>query len=451
MGQFRQSIAIILIAQFLLGPTGLAWAQAKKGGGAPSPQPPGGGRTRVTTQPVPGKEGVLSQAPAEEQLPGGQALSRAVQPDQYVLGPGDGLSITLWGEYDETYAVKVSPDGKISIPTLGNLKVKGLTLTQAEALIATEVKRYYRNVKSGLSLTSLRVFEVLVLGEVRLPGTYLATPVKRVSDAVAQAGGVLAGGSQRQIQVQRDGQVYATADLAAFLRRGDQSANPSLRDGDVIFVPPMGSRRVSVYISEVRTAGGGGTAIPLGEDSIPYMVELKEGERIASLVTEVGGASPWWDLEGVFIQRTSQSPQGIMRIPANLRGYYIEGDESQNVVLESNDQIYIPASIRRVFVAGAVKTSGAFTYLPGRTADTYIAEAGGPNLTADLGTSFIKRVDGTIEPYIGATELNNGDSIIVLEKIFKTWQDYVGVVGVVTGIFFTGLSLITALDALKRR
>jgi polysaccharide export outer membrane protein len=371
-----------------------------------------------------------------------------VVPDQYILGPGDGLSISLWGEYDANYLMLVTPDGKISLPTIGSLSVKGLSLTDAESLIQTEVKRYYRNVKSALSLTSLRVFEVQVLGEVPLPGTYLATPVKRVSDLVAQAGGTLPGGSQRHIRVQKNGQAYASADIAAFLRKGDQSGNPYLRDGDVIFVPPMGDRRVSVYISEIapRTAG----VAALSEDSIPYLVELKEGERLSTVISEVGGVSPWWDLEGVFIQRVSEAPQGMMRISADLRRYYIEGDESQNVVLERGDQIYIPASIRRVLVAGSVKLPAAYVYVPGKSVDAYLMEAGGPSLTADLEKSFIKHADGTVEPYVGTTEVNNGDSIVVLERTFKNWQDYIAVAGVVTGLLFTGFSLITAIDALKR-
>jgi protein involved in polysaccharide export with SLBB domain len=383
------------------------------------------------------------------QLPGGQALSRAVVPDQYILGPGDGLSITLWGEYDDNYIVWVTPDGKISLPTIGNLNVQGLSLTEAESLIQTEVKRYYRNVKSGLSLTSLRVFEVQVLGEILLPGTYLATPVKRVSDLVAQAGGALPGGSQRRIQVQKNGQVYATADIAAFLRKGDQTGNPYVHDGDVIFVPPMGDRRVSVYISEIAARTSGMAA--LVEDSVPYTVELKEGERLSTLVSEVGGVSPWWDLEGVFIQRVSEAPQGMMRIPADLRRYYIEGDESQNVLLERGDQVYIPASIRRVLVAGSVKLPAAYVYVPGKSADAYLMEAGGPSLYADLEKSFIKRADGAVEPYVGTTEVNNGDTIVVLERTFKNWQDYIAVVGVVTALLFTGFSLIAAIDALKGR
>jgi protein involved in polysaccharide export with SLBB domain len=457
MNKLNRLVAVILVVQFVLCPGGMAWGQVSK----PSPLPPGPagpgstrgpvpipGMGRAGVQPVPGRGGVVSQTPAESQLPGGQALSRAVVPDQYILGPGDGLSISLWGEYDANYVVWVTPDGKISLPTIGNLSVKGLSLTEAESLIQTEVKRYYRNVKSGLSLTSLRVFEVQVLGEILLPGTYLATPVKRVSDLIAQAGGALPGGSQRRIQVQKTGQVYATADIAAFLRKGDQSGNPYVHDGDVIFVPPMGDRRVSVYISEIAPRTSGATG--LIEDSIPYTVELKEGERLSTLISEVGGVSPWWDLEGVFIQRVSEAPQGLMRIPADLRRYYIEGDESQNVLLERGDQVYIPASIRRVLVAGAVKLPAAYVYVPGRPADAYLMEAGGASLTADLEKSFIKRADGAVEPYVGTTEVNNGDSIVVLEKTFKNWQDYIALAGFVTGLFLTGFSLLVGINALNR-
>lgn len=452
MDRWNRLVALILVVQFVLGPGGMAWGQVSKQqgpAGPASPRSPIAGMARAGVQPIPQRGGVVSQAPAETQLPGGQALSRAVVPDQYILGPGDGLSISLWGEYDANYVVWVTPDGKISLPTIGSLSLKGLSLTDAESLIQTEVKRYYRNVKSALSLTSLRVFEVQVLGEVPMPGTYLATPVKRVSDLVALAGGTLPGGSQRHIRVQKNGQAYASADIAAFLRKGDQSANPYLHDGDVIFVPPMGDRRVAVYISEISPRISGATA--LIEDSIPYTVELKEGERLSTVVSEVGGVSPWWDLEGVFIQRVSEAPQGMMRIPADLRRYYIEGDESQNVLLERGDQIYIPASIRRVLVAGSVKLPAAYVYIPGKAADAYLMEAGGPSLYADLENSFIKRADGAVEPYVGTTEVNNGDSIVVLERTFKTWQDYIALVGVVTGLLFTGFSLIAAIDALKNR
>jgi len=454
MGKINRGIAVILIVQLVLGPWEIAWSQAPGGQGGGGTNVAPGAKAGKGGGAAPGKGGgaaqgglgVMSQAPVEEALPGGQALSRAVSPGQYILGPGDGLLITIWGEYDDKYDLRISPDGKVSIPTIGTLVLKGISLTEAETLVGAEVKRYYRNVKSTLSLTSLRVFEVLVLGEVEKPGRYLGTPVKRVSDAVTQAGGVTSGGSQRYVQVRRAGEGPVTADLIAFLRRGDELVNPYLHDGDVIFVPPLASTRVTVYITEVAPGVGG----VMTETSVPSLVEVREGERLTSLFSAVGGVSPWWDMEGILVQRVSHAPEGIMRIPVDLRRYYVEKDESQNVVLQDGDQIYIPASVRRVLVAGAVGKSGGYPYFPGKSADAYVAQAGGALLVADFGRSIIRRADGTVEAYSGATELNNGDSVILLEKTFKTYQDYFALVGTATGVILSMVGFYAAFTNFGR-
>jgi protein involved in polysaccharide export with SLBB domain len=389
-----------------------------------------------------GAGGVESLTPALEKLPGGRALSRAVVPDQYILGPGDGLTVNLWGEYEDLYEVRVTPDGKISLPTLGDLKVKGLSLAQAEALIAAEVKKYYRNVKSGLSLTSLRAFEVSVLGAVQLPGTYLATPVKRVSDLVTEAGGVLPGGSRRHIQVRRDGKVVETADLTAFVRRGDESTNPYLQDTDMIFVPPMGMMIVSVVTNEVMVAAQSGQVI---ENSTPSNIEMKEGERIADLLAEVGSVSPWWNLEAIYVVRESKIPAGTMKIPVDARRLLFENDETQNIEMENGDQVFIPSNVRRVFVNGLVRTGGAFSYVPNRTAEEYLGLAGGVSLTASLDRSTIRRADGSVEPFRGNTVLLNGDAIQVEQKYFATPSDYVGVIGGLTSLVFSAFAFLTTL------
>jgi len=194
------------------------------------------------------------------------------------------------------------------------------------------------------------------------------------------------------------------------------------------------------FRSSVLHRGGGVQG--LRENSNPYLVEIKEGERLSSVIAAVGGASPWWELESVFVEREMNLPQGTLTIPINLRSYFLDNDETQNVVLESGDDIYIPASIRRVIIAGAVTAPGVFMYLPGKSAGDYLLEAGGPMVTADLSRSFIKRVDGTVEPYLGTVELNNGDTVVILEKFFKTWTDYVALVGTITGFIFTGVGIV---------
>jgi len=187
---------------------------------------------------------------------------------------------------------------------------------------------------------------------------------------------------------------------------------------------------------------GGGGAKAFREVSVPYLGEIREGERLSSVITAIGGASPWWDLESVFVEREMNLPQGTLTIPVNLRSYFLENDETQNVVLESGDAIYIPASVRRVVIGGAVNAPGVYAYLPGKSADAYLIEAGGPKVTADFSRSFIKRVDGTVEPYLGTVELNNGDTIVILERFFKTWTDYVALVGTITGFIFTGVGIV---------
>ncbi len=449
---FEKALILILVFQMVLGTGAIAWGQAGgrgqlgalgKAGGMGSSPAQGGGSG--------GADGGVQSAEtasaetATESLPGGQALSKAVVPDKYTLGPGDGLSVNIWGDYLESQELKVTPDGKIVLPSIGDLYVNGLTLVEAEKLIATEAKRYYRTVYSSVSLTSLRVFQVLVLGEVRRPGMYLGTPVRRVSELIEKAGGVLPSGSNRHIQLRRGGEVQAYADLYAFLHEGDESANSYVRDGDVIFVPTMGESRVVAYVSQVSGTGG-----LLKEESFPHAVEIKEGERLSAVIDQLGGVSPWWDLERVLIQRESEIPEGTMRIPVDLRGYLLKKEASNNPVMAPGDQVYVPALIQRVFVGGTVKTPGAYVYVPGRPAESYIGQAGGVLITADLSRSYIQRADGTVEPYTGTTELNDGDSIIVMEKLFKTWQDYFAMVGTVTGVILSAVGFYAAFTNFGR-
>lgn len=448
MGCFRQLLAVVLILQLTLGAGSVAWAQGARGGDreagarktrpAPGPSMQQGGRAGLQRD----SSGVQSLGPAEERLPGGRALSRAVVPDQYILGPGDGLTINLWGEYEDLSEVRVTADGKISLPTLGDLKVKGLSLAQAESLIATEVKKYYRNVKSGLSLTLLRVFEVAVLGAVQLPGAYLATPVKRVSDVVAEAGGVLPGGSWRHIEVRREGRVVTTADLTAFFRRGDESANPYLQDGDVIFVPPMGRMIVSVITNDVSVSAQSGQVI---ENSTPHNIEMNEGDRVADLLAELGGVSPWWNLEAAYILRETKAPEGTMKIQVDAKRLIFESDDTQNIEMHGGDQVFIPSNVRRVFVNGLVAKGGAFAYVPNRTAEEYLGLAGGVQLQANLDRSTIRRADGSVEPFKADAVLFNGDALQIVPKYFATPSDYIGIIGGLTSLVFSAFAFLTTL------
>ncbi len=173
--------------------------------------------------------------------PGG-GLEKAIDGSRYRLGPGDILALTVFGPVTLQHSLPVTLEGKIVVPDIGEVTVDGLLLDEAKDRIRALVLKTYPRVEIGVSFVSLRKFQVHVLGQVEVPGTYLGTAVDRVSDAIEWAGGMLDKAGVRRIQVTNGDTLRATADLFSFLRRGVGGVNPTLIDGDVIYVPFMEDR-----------------------------------------------------------------------------------------------------------------------------------------------------------------------------------------------------------------
>ncbi len=337
----------ILVAFFVWSLGAAAWARESQGGkeqGGNSTASKGPGQGIIKGGKG-GNGGQTGGKGAKESAGGELALSRPVLPDRYVLGPGDRLMINLWGEYDSFAEYQISAEGKVSLPTIGDLKVKGLTLAEAEVLLRTEVEKYYRNVRSGISLISLRSFVVSVLGAVKQPGNYKATLDHRASDLIDLAGGVLPGGSRRHIQVLQGGKVRAASDLSAFLRRGKLDDNPYLQDGDVIYVPPVRTPFVTIY-DDASSPGEEGTLV------LPITYELMEGQHFATVIYDLGGVNPAWDLDNVYIIRQTPGEDQARRIPVNLLQLVREQDGGNDLVMQSGDQLFFPVDLRRPFLNG---------------------------------------------------------------------------------------------------
>ena len=93
--------------------------------------------------------------------------SGAIDPATYVLGPGDGLELNLWGRLGKTIALDVSPEGRVFVPGRGSIDVTGKSLTWARERILKMVAEQYVGVRGDLRLVQLRSFKVFVGGEVR--------------------------------------------------------------------------------------------------------------------------------------------------------------------------------------------------------------------------------------------------------------------------------------------
>lgn len=263
---------------------------------------------------------------------GAQALFKLIDPEKYILGPGDGIAVNLWGAHASFEEVLISADGKLTLPTLGELKAAGLTLRQTEDLIKLNVKKYYtNNVYAGIALSSLRSFKVPVLGAVANPGHYEATLDMRVSDLLDEAGGLLPSASRRHIQVKRGDTVRIEADLTAYLRMGSVKDNPFLLEGDLLFVP-------ATPLSTVWLMDEASTDM----ESPLTLYEIKEGQTLADLIKELGGVNPAWDLREIHIVRNhwSEKGTGTVQQKIDLHALLFEGDASHDTVLHQGDYIF---------------------------------------------------------------------------------------------------------------
>jgi polysaccharide biosynthesis/export protein len=211
------------------------------------------------------------QAMERLRLGGPVTLEGAVDPDAYLVGPGDVFSVAVGGALStETQAI-VSADGVLVVPEVGGFPVAGLTLAEARTRVQAGLRRIYRNVSTEVALAQPRQFFVHVSGAVERPGRHMMVPIARVEDAVA-AGmddqspllvrrlrlrrDVLRRDADeplpalRNVEVRRRDGSTERVDLLRYYATGDPTHNPYLRDGDAVYIPTLGRRSPEVVYVE---------------------------------------------------------------------------------------------------------------------------------------------------------------------------------------------------------
>lgn len=204
----------------------------------------------------------------------------------YQIAPGDQLQISIWGQFNLSRRLTVNRTGQIILPDVGPIEVAGMSYLQAAAVIKSPLTRLYRNFEVDVTLTHLHSIQVFVLGEARRPGSYTVSSLSTLVNAIFMCGGPSSRGSMRSIQLRRADQTIRDFDLYELLMRGDKSQDSQLLPGDVIFVPPAGSR--------VAVTGSVGH---------PGIYELKPKATLAEVLGFADGLSPLASLHEVLLER----------------------------------------------------------------------------------------------------------------------------------------------------
>jgi protein involved in polysaccharide export with SLBB domain len=162
----------------------------------------------------------------------------AVQ-DDYILGPGDEIVVSLRGQENNEFRAIVDRNGRVVLPRLSPVAASGRSFGSFREDIQAAVRRAYVATDASISVGRMRQISVMVSGEVNSPGQRLVTGLSSAVDALILSGGIKKTGSLRAVRIQRNDHVY-TVDLYNILTSGGAGSAMRLADGDRILVPPLG-------------------------------------------------------------------------------------------------------------------------------------------------------------------------------------------------------------------
>jgi len=199
-------------------------------------------------------------------------LDHGPAPGQLIIGIDDELRIRIWGQVNFSANLRVSREGEIYLPKIGNVHVAGLPFSAVPGHLRSAMERIYRNFEMSVDMGEIHSIQIYVTGRAHRPGEYTVSALSTLVDAVFSSGGPSPAGSMRHIQLKREGKVVTDFDLYALLVNGDKTGDVQLQPGDVLYIPAAGPQ--VALLGSVRQAG---------------IFELRGKESIEQLLDAAGG------------------------------------------------------------------------------------------------------------------------------------------------------------------
>lgn len=359
----------------------------------------------------------------------------------YILGPNDRLSIRIYGLQEQTMNVVVGNNGSVVIPYGGKIMLSGLSLSEAERTLVTQLKKYgFASLGNGeshlkIQITEFRTIQVMVWGA-KQSGSYYLPSLGTAFHALFAAGGPGLNRSYRNIHVIRNGKTIRVIDLYEFLSRGSRVSDITLQDNDILFIPYY-DRRVRIR----------------GEVKTPAVFELLPNEQLQDALGFAGGFTEIAYRDVVEVLRYGQQEKEVFSVrAADLGGFALKGSEIVTVSSIAD------RFKNRIKVDGAVERPGYYSMAAGIDLKQAIENAGGlkPNAVRSYVLLYRNPRNGQ-RTYLGyplapvmagqmGIALEENDLIMVGDSLEMNRNDQVFVVGDVNhqGGFDYGTGLTVA-------
>jgi polysaccharide biosynthesis/export protein len=228
------------------------------------------------------------------------AICRPVAAQDYVVGEGDVLQVTVYDHPDLTTTVRVSGDGSIIFPLIGHVKISGLTISDVSHKIAEMLSQgYIVYPQVTVFVQEFRSQKVTIMGQVKNPGLYELKGYTTFLEVLSKAGDLTKDAADKAIVKRKPGpsgkkEKIITIDLKRLIELGDTSQDVPIVDGDSIYIPKAG---VFYVTGEVRK---------------PDAYKFEEGTTVLKAITMAGGFTDKASTGRVKIIRKEKGKDDVM-------------------------------------------------------------------------------------------------------------------------------------------
>ncbi len=248
------------------------------------------------------------------------------------LQPDDVIRIQVYNQAQLQTDTPIGKDGYISAPFVGVVRAQGKTTQELADDLAVLFKKklFLRDPMVSVTILTFRVLRATVGGSVQKPGTFPIRQGDTLVNLLNQGGGPITDVSDLRRATLRhaDSREFIPIDLYALLNRGDLTQNYILQDGDELNVPTESNNRILV-LGSVQ-----------GPGAYPYHEPMTLADAISVARGEVPTRARFSQV--VITREKVGQPGQYIRIVANFTRFVRNGDQTQNIVLQPGDMVYVP-------------------------------------------------------------------------------------------------------------
>ncbi len=243
------------------------------------------------------------------------------QAGDYVIGEGDVLEIYVWGVKELNVSAKVRPDGKITIPGVGDVKASGFTPPGLQKSLGEKLKELVRNPNVTVTVKEMTNSKVYIFGGGVKSAAYDLNRSTTLLQLLCNLGDVQ-NADLRKAHVFRNGKIIKAGFYTLFIG-GDTSEDMAIESNDSIYIPLLTDK--SIYV--------------LGAVTTPKFIEYRDGITVMQAVLEAGGFTKFAKQNDTIILRKEGDKETI--IPVKAKDILSDGDLSQNYKLKPNDYVMV--------------------------------------------------------------------------------------------------------------